>query len=104
MLDQSLEALQSSLQDYRDTQALSTRIRIAAIVSQTAGTALSLGLVLGLIQNPTTSPNGAFIATLLMSSGNIVALIQNLTPAKAKAVLEEIAHTRAAVDTALASL
>lgn len=103
-LDQSLETLQESLEDYRDSQVLSQRIHLAGIVSQTAGTAMSLGLVLGFIQNPAATKNGAFIATLLMSSGNIAALIQSLTPDKAEAVLKEITYTRAAVEAALASL
>ncbi len=96
-LDQSLKSIQTALNDYRKHQTLNRRIRLAGAISQTAGTAMSIGLALGMVRQATLS-------RVLMTSGNIATIIQALTPAKTEQVLSEIAQTREAVNIALESL
>ncbi|MBS1972268.1 MAG: hypothetical protein JSU04_18325 [Bdellovibrionales bacterium] len=96
-LDQSLESIQTALNDYRKHQTVNRRIHLAGTISQTAGTAMSIGLALGVVRQATLS-------RLLMASGNIATILQALTPAKTEQVLAEIAQTREAVNTALENL
>lgn len=96
-LDQSLESIQTALKDYRKHQTVNRRIHLAGMISQTAGTAMSIGLALGVVRQATLS-------RLLMASGNIATILQALTPAKTEQVLAEITQTREAVDTALKNL
>lgn len=97
-LDQALETLQSSLHDYKSQQTLSKRIHIAGMVSQTAGTAMSIGLAVGILRSTSS------LGQILMASGNIATILQSLTPAKDGPVLDEIVKTRAAVNLALESI
>jgi hypothetical protein len=96
-LDRSLESIQTALNDYRKHQTLNRRIHLAGVISQTAGTAMAVGLAMGFVRKAT-------LGRLLIASGNIATVVQALTPAKTEQVLAEIVQTREAVTTALDSL
>lgn len=97
-LDQSLAEIQTSLQDYKSDHTVNRRIHLAGMISQTAGTAINLGVGLGFLRISSS------YAQILMASGNIATIIHGLTPAKGDLILAEIQQTRTAVQTALAGL
>lgn len=97
-LDESLQVLESALDDYNQNRTVNRRFQVVGIVTQTAGVAVAVGIGLGALRIRSG------FGQILMASGNIATIIHGLTPAKSDLVLEEIIQTRKAVNTALENL
>jgi hypothetical protein len=97
-LDESLQFMQTALQDYRTQKTLKRRIQLAGTVSQTAGAAMSFAAAFGILNRR------AVLNQILMASGNIAMIVHGLAPEKTDQVLAEIVQTQVAVKAALENL
>jgi hypothetical protein len=103
-LELSLATIQNSLEDYKDRENLNKGLRLTAMLTQAAGAAVSFYMAAGMMNGYGVSKTGAALGPILMTVGNISAIISVLSPSKAEIVLVEIGKTRAALAQILENL
>ncbi|WP_413290442.1 hypothetical protein [Bdellovibrio sp. HCB337] len=96
-LDRSLEAIQNSLEEYKDRENLNKGIRLSAMLSQAAGAAITFYVAAGIMRSQGMNKTAAVLGPTLMTIGNITSIAATLSPSKTNELLAEIAKTRNAL-------